>query len=277
MRLPSAELSTFPKGNRVPVQPEIIHCPSVLVIGGHDPCGAGIQADIETASALGCRAASLVTCLTTQNSRRVAGVVANDAGRLLEQAACLLEDITTPAACKLGLIPSPEVLEAVLQVLAWLPPDIPVVVDPVLGATAGSGLSAAGMPILLQRRLLPRATLATPNFKEQRRLLEAAATVPLQPGDGPEWSLVTGADEPGEVISHALSRGDELFATYQWPRIDGVFHGSGCTLATAAACFMARGETTPAAVGHALSYTWHALRVAMDPGGVQFLPSRPRE
>lgn len=261
----------------MPLQPEIIHCPTVLMIGGHDPGGAGLQADIETAAALNCRALSLVTCLTTQNSRRVAGVRPTEANELLEQAACLLEDITSPSACKLGLIPTPEVLQAVLQILHWLPQGTPIVVDPVLGATAGSGLSATGMPALLQSQLLPQATLATPNLKERRCLLESGGSAGSDDRPDSEWCLVTGADEPGDVIWHRLFHGKILFATYQWPRIDGVFHGSGCTLATAAACFMALGESVPMAVAHAQSYTWRALCRGVDLGGVQLLPSRPRD
>ena len=259
------------------IRPTLQNCPSVLVIAGHDPAGAGIQADIETIAALGCRAATLVTCLTTQNSRGVRSVHPTPGSLLLEQADCLLSDISSPLACKIGLIPNEDSLAAVLEILRLLPVETPVVVDPVLGATGGGSLSEATMPASLLARLLPRATLATPNTAEFRRLTGTASSPDVITRIASDWCLIKGADEPGDTIVHRLFQHGALFAAYHWPKIEGVFHGSGCTLASAISAFVARREPLATAVAHGLAYTWHALASPIAPGGVQLLPGRPYE
>ncbi len=256
------------------IQPQIFRRPTVLVIAGHDPAGAGIQADIETAASLGCYAATLVTCLTTQNSRGVQAILPTPAAALLAQATCLLEDITAPVVCKLGLIPNLETLEVVLEIISrLLPVGTRVVVDPVLGATAGGPLSRPEMAAAIATRLLPVCTVATPNKREFSRL-EQAACEPGGAANTADWTLITGADEPGNIIRHELRQGRRRYADYDWPRIDGIFHGSGCTLATAVAAFLAHGMSVPVAVGQALNYTWNTLLRPTAPGGSQYLPGR---
>lgn len=259
------------------IRPTLHHCPAVLVVAGHDPAGAGIQADIETIAALGCRAATLITCLTTQSSRGVRSVYPTPGYLLLEQAACLLSDIAPPMACKIGLIPNEDSLDAVLEILNLLPAGTPVIVDPVLGATGGGRLSESSMPGSLATRLLPRATLATPNTGEFRRLTGMASDPDVITQIASEWCLIKAADEPGDTIVHRLYQHGCLFAAYHWPKIEGVFHGSGCTLASAISAFIARGESLATAVAHGLDYTWRALAMSpIDPGGVQLLPGRPQ-
>ena len=259
------------------IRPVLANSPSVLVIAGHDPSGAGIQADIETLGALGCRAFTLITCLTAQNSRGVRSVIPTSRTMLFSQADCLLSDMSAPIACKIGLIPNEESLQAVVDVLRLLPANTPVILDPVLGATAGGPLAGDGMPKSLLKHLIPRVTLVTPNLRELRRLVDASGAPLSTRSLSCEWCLVKGADEPGETITHRLFQESALFAEYQWPRIDGVFHGSGCTLASAISAFIARGAPVATAVAHGLAYTWRALSIAIAPGGAQLLPSRPVE
>ena len=247
----------------------------MLVIAGHDPAGAGLQADIETIAALGGRASTLVTCLTTQSSRGIAGMTPTPAALLLGQAACLLNDIRPPAACKIGLVPDLETLRAVVQILALLPSGTPIVVDPVLGAAAGGGVASAGLAEHFLSELLPKATLCTPNMRELRRLAEVGGAGLQQVLKASPWCLAKGADEPGETVVHQLFQDSRLYAEYRWPRIEGVFHGSGCMLASAISVLLAGGMTVAAAVAYGLSYTWRALTNAFDPGGAQLLPSRP--
>lgn len=245
-------------------------CPTVLVIAGHDPGGAGIQADIETLLALGCRAASLVTCLTTQNSRAALERAATPPEMLERQARALLEDIQPPAACKIGLIPDRGVLAAVGRIVQSLPENVPIVLDPVLGASTSGILVDPDVASALSRELMPRALVTTPNASEARHLgwpgLQARA-----------WTLVTGADEPGETIQHRLFRGPALYASSTWQRLPGRYHGSGCSLASALAGFLARGEPVAAAASRALCWTWRALLDPVDRGAEQVLPGRPRE
>ena len=245
--------------------------PTVLVIAGHDPGGAGIQADIETLLALGCRAASLVTCLTTQNSRAALERAVTPPEMLERQAQALLEDIQPPAACKIGLIPDRRVLSAVVRIVDSLPPNTPVVLDPVLGASAGGVLVDGDLAPALATELVPRVLVSTPNAAEARRM--------NLPGSGRAdgWTLVTGADEPGASIRHELFRGSTLYANSEWQRLPGRYHGSGCSLASALAGFLARGEYTASAVAHALSWSWRALLEPVDRGACQLLPGRPAE
>lgn len=249
----------------------------MLVIAGHDPAGAGVQADIETLTALGCRPFSLITCLTTQNSRGVLAVNPTSGALLRQQGDCLLSDIASPRVCKIGLVPNEECLQAVLEILDLLPSRTPVIVDPVLGATAGGLSASVSMTETLRAKLLPRASLATPNTNELRRLSSGDSTTSAVQDIPSTWCLLKGADEPGETIAHRLFRHGVLFAEYQWPRIEGIFHGSGCTLASAISAFIARGESVASAVSHGLAYTWRALEMATDPGGAQLLPGRPQE
>lgn len=247
--------------------------PTVLVVAGHDPGGAGIQADIETLLALRCRAAPLITCLTAQNSRIGRARLSTDPTFLALQANCLLEDIEAPAACKIGMIPDIAVLEAVLRILDLLPHDTPVVLDPVLGATTGGALVDPDLPAALAETLLPRALISTPNAREAARLGQPAA----DPARRSRWTLVTGADEPGDPIEHILYRDDVVYAKSKWTRLPGTFHGSGCSLASALAAFLARGITVPDAVDKALHWTDQALREPVSRGNQHLLPGRPRE
>lgn len=245
-----------------------IEMPTVLVVAGHDPGGAGVQADIETLLALGCRAASLVTCLTTQNSRHAWERLVTPPEMLLRQAEALLGDIQPPAACKIGMIPDPGVLAAVGKILDFLPASTPVVLDPVLGASAGGLLVDPRVAPAISEALAKRVLISTPNAAEARRL-------DWPTSGAPAWTLVTGADEPGEAIEHRLFRGKSLYASSTWTRLPGRYHGSGCSLASSLAGFLARGEPVAAAVAHALDWTWHALLVPLDRGADYLLPGRP--
>ena len=257
-----------------PLEPHLERRPVLLVIAGHDPSGAGVQADLETAAALGCRAASLITCLTIQNTRGVKAKLPTAPKFLEEQAAWLLEDLSPPAACKLGLIPTLEVLEAVLNILAMLPVGTPIILDPVLGASAGGPLSDSSMAMAIRERLLPLTVLSTPNLGEARRLFDNDGTPQVRAGSSLGWVLTTGADEPGNRITHRLHQADELFAVYHWPRLRGVFHGSGCTLASALAATIANGVDMQEAVRDAQEYTWQSLKLAFRPGMGQYIPDR---
>ncbi len=251
--------------------------PLILAIGGHDPSGAGIQADIETAAAHGCHAASLVTCLTAQNTRCVNEVVPTPPLTLRHQFALLQQDLRAFSACKIGLIPTLEVLHAVIDMLRQLPAGTPVVLDPVIAASSGAALMQDDVRQQLVEHLWPLVTVCTPNRAEARLLASAsgAGTIERLLGRTPGWTLMKGADESvaPEVVHH-LYRDGTCYATYVWPRLDGHFHGSGCTLASAVAANLACGASVASAVGAGLDYTWRALIEPLDIGGAQYLPRR---
>ncbi|MGE3772189.1 MAG: hydroxymethylpyrimidine/phosphomethylpyrimidine kinase [Gammaproteobacteria bacterium] len=250
--------------------------PLVLVIGGHDPSGAGLQADIETAAALGCHAASLVSCLTTQNTGRVAEVIPTAGSTLLAQFGLLVADWPGIAACKIGLVPTVDVVHALAALLRRLPAGTPVVLDPVVAAGSGAELMSAAVRRALLAELWPFATLRTPNREEAAALAavagasDTAAWRRSQAG----WVLVKGADATTPEVIHELDRDGQLHTRSRWRRLPGQFHGTGCTLATAIACELARGMPVADACAAGLDYTWRCLLDPLDFGGAQQLPRR---
>lgn len=247
--------------------------PNILFIGGHDPSGgAGLQADIETAAAHGCRAFSLVTSLTTQDSRNIVAIHPQHTGVFQAQLECLLNDIQ-PDVIKIGLIGTP----GIAQILARHLPDRPLVLDPVLAAGGGTRVADDALVALIQDQLISRASLVTPNRAEARRLsacenARQAAQALLSAGC--PQVLLTGADEADtdSVTNLLLNKdGTQLF---RHPLLPHRYHGSGCTLASACACNLAKGKDIETAVQNALDWTWRTLSEAECPGKGQHLPYR---
>lgn len=252
------------------------HCPSVLTIAGHDPCGgAGIQADIEAVVSAGARALSLVTALTTQNSLRFEHCEPVSAQALSRQGRVLLEDLR-PAAVKIGLVPSADIAAAIAGLLDTLP-GTPVVCDPVIAAGAGSRILAPGATAALRDCLLPRTLLLTPNVEEVRELggsprVEEAVERLL--ARGVQAVLVTGTHTRSTRVRNILYRPNRPRRVYECVRLPGVYHGSGCTLASAIAARLALGLALEQAVEQALDYTWKSLALGERAGGGQHLPDR---
>lgn len=249
--------------------------PVVLCLSGHDPGGgAGIQADIETAAALGAHAVTVITAHTVQDSRNVVRVLAPDRALLREQLEILLADVDV-AAIKIGLLGEPEQVPIVAELLARL--KVPAVLDPVLRAGGGAALASEAL-IAQLGALLPGLELLTPNAQEARRLapastdLEACAAALLAAGAANV--LVTGGDEPGDPVVNHWFRRDGATRRYAWPRVPGRFHGAGCTLAAAVASLRARGLPLAAALEDAQAYTHRALQAAFAAGRGRLLPGR---
>jgi len=252
------------------------HQPTVLFIGGHDPSGgAGLQADLETAMAYGCRATSLVTCLTVQDTRDVQAVHPQSVAQFLQQAEALTDDLP-PSIVKVGLLGDPDIAQATAELVRRL--QVPLVLDPVLAAGGGSPLAGEALLQVIRERLLPLTTLLTPNRAESRRLAQtdndshAAATLLKL---GASNVLVTGADESAgdQVTNRLVTNQDDV--TFCWPLLPHTYHGSGCTLASACACEMALGTADiTKAVKKAQQFTWQALEAAEAPGSGQWLPTR---
>ncbi|MCR8385297.1 bifunctional hydroxymethylpyrimidine kinase/phosphomethylpyrimidine kinase, partial [Pseudomonas aeruginosa] len=145
--------------------------PVVLCLSGHDPSGgAGLQADIEALLAQGCHAAPAVTALTVQDTVNVSDFRVLDREWVLAQANAVLADLPV-AAVKLGMLGSLEMVDTVAEILA-AHPHLPVVCDPVLRAGGGGALGKGDVGFAMRERLLPRATIATPNLPEARLLAD---------------------------------------------------------------------------------------------------------
>ncbi|MBF0470648.1 MAG: hydroxymethylpyrimidine/phosphomethylpyrimidine kinase [Gammaproteobacteria bacterium] len=252
---------------------------TVLLFGGNDPSGgAGIAADIETLAACGCQAAPVVTALTVQDSVDVQRVVATPAELLQAQAMAVIADMPL-AAVKIGLIASLESVEVVAAICHRLSP-LPIVLDPVLSAGGGSPLATRALITALRHRLLPAVTVLTPNIDEAAQLAPEAVTLTEMAQsltrDGVPWQLITGTHEhppKKEVHNRLFQQGEERLST-AWPRLEATYHGSGCTLASALAAGLARGEEMIVAAEQAQRFTWESLRAGARLGRGQWHPNR---
>ncbi len=249
-------------------------------MGGHDPTGgAGIQADIETVSALGGTALTLPTALTIQDSHRVHRFTPTPVDYLLEQGHLLLQEFPI-SAIKIGMVASVESAAAIARLLQPYG-EIPVVLDPVLAAGGGGALHTEGVASALRQTLLPITTMATPNREELGRLVpektEEGARSQQLINLGTEAVLVTGTDQPasgeGEHICHTLYQ-DTRYTPFQSPRLPHHYHGSGCTLASAIATLIAQKIPLAEAIQTALDYTLETLRHASHPTSGQHFPNR---
>lgn len=242
----------------------------VLIVAGSDSGGgAGIQADIKTVTALCGYAATAITALTAQNTRGVFGIHGVPPAFIQQQMELVLEDIGADAI-KTGMLHSAAVIDAVAGVLERLPPDIPVVVDPVMVSQSGDSLLESTAIAALVERLLPRASLLTPNAPEAARLtgllvddvadLERAAIRLLSMG--PTAVLVKGGHLPGRLVYDVLASasGVQIFCD---SRIETRHsHGTGCTLASAIATGLAQGLPLVLAIARARAYLLEALQQA---------------
>jgi len=238
--------------------------PCVLAIAGSDSAGgAGIQADLKTMLALGVHGMSVVCAVTAQNSVGVQGYWEVPPDAVRAQLTSVLGDIAVHAV-KTGMLASAAIVETVSAMLAGLP--APVVVDPVAVSKHGDSLLSAGTLEAVRAHLLPLATVLTPNLLEaelltgsrisdeagMRKAAEALSSL------GPRWILVKGGHLPGNPVD-LLFDGSEM-TRFPGQRIDSRHtHGTGCTLASAIASFLALGMGVPAAVEAAKGYVTGAI------------------
>ena len=246
--------------------------PRVLTVAGSDSGGgAGIQADLKTMLALGVHGMSVITAVTAQNSVGVQGAWELPVAAVRAQFISVVADIGVQAI-KTGMLASPALVTTVADLIATMvvDADVPVVVDPVTVSKHGYPLLTADAVDTVKERLLPLATLATlatPNLHEVTQLTgvevcdeadlgkAAAAMIDL----GPRWVLVKGGHLHGDAVD-LLSDGQREYR-FTAPRVQGCHtHGTGCTISSAIAAYLARGYTAPAAVEAAKAYVTEAIR-----------------
>jgi hydroxymethylpyrimidine/phosphomethylpyrimidine kinase len=244
---------------------------NVLTIAGSDSGGgAGVQADLKTFSALGVYGASVITALTAQNTRAVTAIHDVPPAFVTAQLDAVFDDIAF-AAVKIGMLSSPAIIEVVADGLRRHGARN-VVVDPVMVAKSGDRLLRADAVEALRERLLPLATLITPNLPEAAVLLDLAEA-PDEAGMieaaarlrrlGPCAVLLKGGhlDMGAESIDVLDDGGEPLKLAA--PRIaTRNTHGTGCTLSSAIAALLARGLAMRAAVSEAKAYVTAAIRAA---------------
>jgi hydroxymethylpyrimidine/phosphomethylpyrimidine kinase len=248
--------------------------PAVLVLAGNDPtAGAGLGADIETLSALGCKPLPVVTSITVQDTTNVYQIEPVTPQLLQNQAQALIKDIRI-AAIKIGLMGSEQNLQVIKMLLQQLP-GIPVVLDPILRAGGGHPLATHNLIEAIQQ-LYPYTTLITPNSEEARQLggdnsLSSCAHTLLERGCSAV--MITGAHEETHEVSNCLYSSGKT-ECLQWPRLKNSYHGSGCTFASAATAALAHGHTINEAAKRAQQFTWDSLNQGYRLGKGQHHPQR---
>ncbi|HEX8873700.1 MAG TPA: bifunctional hydroxymethylpyrimidine kinase/phosphomethylpyrimidine kinase [Nitrosospira sp.] len=258
--------------------------PVVLSFAASDSSGgAGIQADILTLASMGCHPLSVITAITVQDTAGVDDVMALDPEWVTDQARAVLEDMPVHVF-KMGMLGSVEIITAIAEVISDYP-NIPLVLDPVLASGRGDELASDDMVMAMRELLLPQVTIITPNSLEARRLtqdddddendtpdLNQCAERLLQMGC--EYVLITGTHENTVQVVNNLYGTSGVVRTDSWRRLEGSYHGSGCTLASAIAAALANGLPVAEGVYEAQEYTWQSLKAGFRPGMGQFLPDR---
>jgi hydroxymethylpyrimidine kinase/phosphomethylpyrimidine kinase len=247
--------------------------PVVMAVGGFDPSGgAGVLADIKTIAAMHCYGVAAVTSLTVQNTTGVLGAFHQNAETVGAQIEVLFDDFNVTAV-KTGMLPSAEIVKEVARQIT-LRAQIPLVIDPVIRSSTGFDLAAAGLQAILTD-LFPLADVVTPNIFEA----EAITGVRVRDSEsmeycarrimelGPDAVLVKGGDLGAgqDAIDVLVDRNGAI--EIAGPRIHSPnTHGTGCTLASAIACWLARGVDLETAVRSAKSYVTRAIKTAPDLG-----------
>ncbi len=257
--------------------------PLVMTFSATDPSGgAGMQADLLTIASMGCHPLSVVTAVTVQDTSGVEDVFPIDPECVVDQARAMLEDVPV-AAFKIGMLGSIENIAAIAEVMADYP-DIPLVLDPVLASGRGDELADEDMLDAMRELLIPQTTIITPNSIEARRLalndddenddpsLEECAKRLLRMGC--EYVLITGTHEQTAKVVNTLYGENGVVRSDSWDRLPGIYHGSGCTLASAIAALLAQDVDVPDAVKEAQEYTWQTLSAGFRPGMGQHIPDR---
>lgn len=245
---------------------------NALTIAGSDSGGgAGIQADLKTFSALGVYGASVITALTAQNTREVRAIHDAPPDFIAQQIDAVFDDIRIDAV-KIGMLNRPEVIETVAAGLERHRVS-KLVLDPVMVAKSGDRLLAAEAVDALRERLLPLATLITPNLPEAAVLLgeeakviefDMAAACKRLLALGPRWVLLKGGHLEGpESADLLIGGGGGKTRRFTAPRIATAnTHGTGCTLSSAIAAGLARGLDVTEAAGRAKDYVTAAIKAA---------------
>ncbi len=240
----------------------------VLIVAGSDSGGgAGIQADIKTVTALRGYAMTAITALTAQNTKGVFGVVGVEPDFIVRQMRLVIEDIGADVI-KTGMLHNSAVIEAVCSVVEEY--GLPLVADPVMFAKGGHALLEQEAMSSLRARLVPLASVITPNIPEAESLIgtkiesaenmESAAKAFA--GLGASAVLLKGGHLPGDILTDILHTESGL---HRWDdaRIDTPHtHGTGCTLASAVATGLAQGLPLPDAVVRARAYVRDAILAA---------------
>ena len=242
---------------------------NVLTIAGTDPSGgAGISADLKTFSALGVYGMAAITAVVAQNTMGVRSFQPLEPAFVADQIDAVFDDVAV-AAVKIGMVATAGIAEAVAECLSRRP-DCPVVLDPVMVAKSGDLLLKPDAIAAIREKLVPLATIITPNLSEAAVLLDGQtpdtveamqALLPALHALGPQWVMLKGGNLPESASKDSIDflYGKGTVMKLAAPRIKtGNVHGTGCTLSAAIAAFMTR-LPVPESVEKAKDYLTKAL------------------
>lgn len=242
----------------------------VLIIAGSDSGGgAGIQADIKTVTCLGAFAMTAITALTAQNTRGVFGIHPVPEAFVRDQIRVVMDDLGADCI-KIGMLGTAGIIGAVADALEEFAPDVPVVLDPVMVAKGGHRLLEEDAVAALKTRLLPRASVVTPNLPEAGVLIgrdlvteaDMEASVDALCGLATRAVLLKGGHLEGSRLLDLLIEPDKV-TRFEGRRMDTAHtHGTGCTLASAIAAGIAQGQELRHAVARARDYVRRAIETA---------------
>jgi hydroxymethylpyrimidine/phosphomethylpyrimidine kinase len=244
--------------------------PIALTIAGSDSGGgAGIQADLKTFSALGVYGASVITALTAQNTQGVTGIHDTPPDFITAQIDAVFSDLDVKAV-KIGMVSRPNAIMAIVAGLQrWKPEH--VVLDPVMVATSGDRLLAPEAIDLLRTRLIPCADIITPNLPEAAALLDLPIATTEAEIEGQGIKLLAfgchavlikgGHGEGAESVDYLVTQNSNLRLAA--PRVNTRnTHGTGCSLSSAVAAGLAKGQSLETAVRNAKAYVSAAIAAA---------------
>lgn len=256
--------------------------PTCLTIAGSDSSGgAGIQADLKTMTLNGVYAMSAIASLTAQNTTGVRDIYDVSPEFLAKEIDAIFEDIY-PDAIKIGMVSSSALIEVIAERLSFYKAKN-IVVDPVMVATSGSKLISDDAIATLVERLLPLATVITPNIPEAEVLLggeerigsfEAMSDAALEISQEIGCAVLVkgghGTADASDVLYVPADKDEDeegVFRYYQRERIDNPnTHGTGCTLSSAIAANLAKGFDLEESIGRAKDYVSGALAAMLDLG-----------
>lgn len=241
--------------------------PVYLSIAGSDcSAGAGLQADLKTGFALGCYPLTAVTCVVSEVPGIVEDIVAMKPGFVASQIGICLSSFPV-RAIKTGMLYSPEIVRATVAALKDF--EGPIVIDPVMIATAGEALILQEAIAVYEEALIPRTTLLTPNGDELAKL---AGTAPITTVEELESAahtlcaryqcaiLAKGGHVGGSTCTDILVQPGKPALRWSHPRTEGIStHGTGCTLSSAITAFLAKGQPLEQAVENGLGYITRAI------------------
>lgn len=245
--------------------------PKILIIAGSDPSGgAGIQADIKTASAHKVYSSSVITCLTAQNTVKVSAIHNPPISFLKEQLESVLSDINFDAI-KIGMLGNAEIIDCVSEILQKKSPKTPIILDPVMVATSGDVLFEKNAINIFKQKLIPQSFIITPNIDEAeilaemkiKNLTDMKKSALIIQKIGARNVLIKGGHlsfANGKIHSIFLDENGDFYKISNQKINVKSLHGTGCTLASAIACNMAKNIELVLAVKKANSYVLKAVK-----------------